>query len=126
MKLHHTKYKQNYREYILSTIESGINGEDLTTEDEKLRYIRNRFYSETGCHGWPRMSAVADWLSGMALDIEYDDYSILELAVEMGSLDEKHSQATAQRVVENYWNFMANIVMGMIMDGSSLIHGEAA
>ena len=48
MKLHHTKYKENYKKYILSTIETGINDEPLKTDKEKIKYIFNLFNSEYG------------------------------------------------------------------------------
>ena len=47
-KLHHTKYKENYKKYILGTIETGINDEPLKTDQEKIKYIFDRFYSEYG------------------------------------------------------------------------------
>ena len=37
MKLHHTKYKENYKNYILGTIETGLNDEPLTTDKEKIK-----------------------------------------------------------------------------------------
>ena len=43
MKLHHTKYKENYKKYILSTIETGINDEPLKTDQEKIEYLFKRF-----------------------------------------------------------------------------------
>ena len=47
-KLHHTEYKKNYKNYILSTIEEDGEGKPLTTEQEKINYIFNRFNSEYG------------------------------------------------------------------------------
>ena len=38
MKLHHTKYKENYKQYILSTIETDGNDQPITTEREKINY----------------------------------------------------------------------------------------
>ena len=72
-KLHHTNYKQNYKKYILGTIETGINDEPLKTDQEKIKYIFNRFYSEYGfmVDRVGKQKAIAEWLSGLALDIEY-------------------------------------------------------
>ena len=44
MKLHHTKYKANYKRYILDTIE--IEGNELASDEEKINYLFKRFYSE--------------------------------------------------------------------------------
>jgi len=38
-KLHHTEYKNNYKNYILSTIEEDTEGKAITTEQEKINYI---------------------------------------------------------------------------------------
>ena len=40
-KLHHTKYKENYKKYILNLIEVDGNEKPLTTDEEKIKYINN-------------------------------------------------------------------------------------
>ena len=115
MKLHHTKYKANYKAYILSTIESDWNGEELATDQEKISHIFERFNSE---YGWMiervgPQSAMAEWLSGLALNIEYYDHDIVDLAVRMGSIEPNPTERVKQKVVENYWVFMAAIILGM-------------
>ena len=47
-KLHHTEYKKNYKNYILSTIEEDGEGKAITTESKKIDYIFDRFNSEYG------------------------------------------------------------------------------
>ena len=42
-KLHHTKYKENYKKYILNLIEVDGNEKPLTTDEEKIKYIFDRF-----------------------------------------------------------------------------------
>ena len=44
MKLHHTKYKTNYKRYILDCVNN--ENDTLITDDEKIEYIFNRFYKE--------------------------------------------------------------------------------
>ncbi len=112
-KLHHTKYKENYKKYILGTIETGINDELLKTNQEKIKYIFDRFYSEYGFH-IPRVGkqkAMAEWLSGLALDIEYYYDDIVNLAVKMGSIDPNPSDQLRSKVQKNYWLFMANVIL---------------
>ena len=50
MALHHTKYKQNYKQYILECLktEDAFIGKQ-PTEDELIKYLFDRFYSE---YGW--------------------------------------------------------------------------
>ena len=71
-KLHHTAYKKNYKNYILSTIEEDGEGKPLTTDSEKIDYIFNRFNSEYGfmIARVGKYKAMSEWLSGLALDIE--------------------------------------------------------
>ena len=85
MKLHHTKIKENYKQYILSTIETDNNDQPITTEREKINYIQD----------------------------------IVELAVNMGSIDPEPSDKVIERVEQGYWDFMANIILGLNPDSTS-------
>ena len=113
-KLHHTEYKKNYKNYILSTIEEDGKGKPLTTDKEKINYIFDRFYSE---YGWNidrvgKLKAISEWLSGLALDLEYYYSDIIKLAIKMGSIDENPSKKLQIKVINNYWDFMAKIILG--------------
>lgn len=112
-KLHHTAYKKNYKEYILSCIEEDIEGNPITSEADKINYIFDRFNSE---YGWRvqqvgKLSAMTDWLQGLALNIEYRNYALIDLAVKLGSIDENPSEKLQEQVCDNYWRFMANIIL---------------
>tara|TARA_R110001592_G_scaffold362400_1_gene676074 strand:- start:1031 stop:1393 length:363 start_codon:yes stop_codon:yes gene_type:complete len=113
MKLHHTKYKENYKKYILGTIEIGINDEPLKTDKEKIEYIFNRFYSEYGfmIKRIGKQGAMAEWLSGLALNIEYYYNDIVNLAIEMGSINPNPSDELRNKIEQDYFFFMANIIM---------------
>tara|TARA_Y100000310_G_scaffold255299_1_gene262661 strand:- start:368 stop:745 length:378 start_codon:yes stop_codon:yes gene_type:complete len=112
-KLHHTEYKKNYKNYILNTIEEDGEGKPLNTEQEKVKYLFDRFNSEYGfmIERVGKQKAIAEWLQGLALDIEYYYDDIVKLAVKMGSIDENPSEKLQARVKENYWNFMANVIL---------------
>jgi len=113
-KLHHTKYKKNYKNYILDTIEDDGYGNPLETEQEKIDHIFSRFNSEYG-HMIERVGnqkAMAEWLQGLALGIEFYDAKIVDLAVRMGSIEENPSERLQDKVCLNYWEFMANIILG--------------
>ena len=112
-KLHHTEYKKNYKNYILSTIEEDGEGKPIKTDEEKIKYIFDRFYSE---YGWNidrvgKFKAMSEWLSGLALDLEYYYSDIIKLAIKMGSIDENPNEKMQNKVCEKYWDFMANIIM---------------
>ena len=112
-KLHHTEYKKNYKNYILSTIVEDGEGKPLTTDQEKINYIFDRFNSE---YGWNiervgKQKAMTEWLQGLALNIEYWNDAIVPLAIKMGSIDPNPSEKLQFKVIENYWAFMANVIL---------------
>ena len=59
-----------------------------------------------------KQKAMSEWLSGLALDIEYYNYKIILLAQTMGSLDIGSTHKEEQKIINNYFNFMANIILG--------------
>ena len=114
MKLHHTKYKQNYKQYILECLktEDAFIGKQ-PTEDELSKYLFDRFNSE---YSWSierqgKQKALTDWLQGLAIHIAYWDEDIINLAIEMGSIDENLNEKLKERVCDNYWSFMANAIL---------------
>ena len=113
-KLHHTEYKKNYKNYILSTIEEDGEGKAITTESKKIDYIFDRFNSEYGfmIERVGKYKAMSEWLSGLALDIEYYDDAILDLAIKMGSINPNPNNKLKNTVTQNYFDFMANIILG--------------
>jgi len=113
-KLHHTEYKKNYKNYILSTIEEDGEGKPLTTDQEKINYIFDRFNSEYGfmIERVGKQKAMAEWLSGLALDIEYYYDDIVKLAIEMGSIDPNPSDKLRNKVEQGYFDFMSNVILG--------------
>ena len=113
MKLHHTKYKQNYKNYILNCIELDCNGNVLKTDEDKINYIFDRFYSE---YKWNverigKYKSMSEWLSGLALDIPFYYEDIIKLAIEMGSLDANANDKLKEKVQSNYFDFMANVIL---------------
>ena len=117
MKLHYTKYQENYKNYILACLddEDSLIGKNLLRE-EKIKYLFDRFNSE---YGWKvgrtrndtKQNVVAEWLSGLAINIPYSYYEIIELAKNMGSVSYELSTVQEDRICENYWNFMAYMIL---------------
>ena len=58
-----------------------------------------------------KFKAMTEWLQGLALDIEYWNDNIVTLAIKMGSIDENPSEKLQAKVIENYWSFMANVIL---------------
>ena len=121
MKLHHTKYKENYKRFILSTIETDINDKPITKYDDKVNYIFNRFYQEYGfmIEIYGKHRAISEWLSGLALNLPYYYDDIVELAIKMGSINPNPSDNLRNKVEQNYWDFMANIILDIEKDSQT-------
>ena len=103
MKLHHTQYKKNIINYLLD--------ENDTTPQE----IMERFESE---YGWNierkgRRAAMIEWLSGLALMMPCYNDEIIDFAVAMGTTDENPTEKQKQKIIENYFPFMANVILSM-------------
>ena len=113
MKLHHSKYKENYKKYILSTIETDNNDKPLNKDQDKIKYIFDRFNSEYGfmVERVGKYKAMSEWLSGLALDIEYYYDDIVKLAIKMGSIDPNPNDKLRNKVEQGYFDFMANIIL---------------
>lgn len=117
MKLHYTKYQENYKNYILACLddEDSLIGKNLSRQ-EKIKYLFDRFNSE---YGWKvgrtrndtKQNVLAEWLSGLAINIPYSYYEIIELAKNMGSVNYELSTVQEDRICENYWNFMAYMIL---------------
>ena len=116
-KLHHTAYKKNYKKYILECVELDNDEKELKTDQEKVKYIFDRFYSE---FDWNvkrigKQKAMTEWLQGLALNIEYWNDNIVPLAIKMGSIDENPSEKLQAKVIENYWSFMAKHILPTLL-----------
>lgn len=113
-KLHHTEYKKNYKKYILNCIELDCEDKELKTDQDKINYIFKRFYSEYSfmIDRVGKYKAMSEWLSGLALPIEFYYDDIVKLAIEMGSIDQNPSGKIRQKVEQGYFDFMSNIILG--------------
>ena len=113
-KVHHTQYKKNYKKYILECLETEdeLMGKSLS-DDEKINYLFDRFGNEYGFQ-IERMGehrAMTEWLSGLAINIPYTHSDIIELAIQMRSIDNNPSEALKDKLIFNYFSFMANIIL---------------
>lgn len=103
MKLHHTQYKKNIVNYILK--------ENDTTMSELLE----RFEEE---YGWlierkGKFQAMTEWLSGLAISLPCYNDEIIDFAVAMGTTDENPTEKQKEKIIENYFPFMANVILSM-------------
>ena len=101
MKLHHTAYKKNYKKYILECLKTeDIFIDKQPTDEELIDYLFDRFNSE---YGWSierqgKQKALTDWLQGLAIRIPFYYEDIIDLAIEMGSIDENPNEKLKESV----------------------------
>lgn len=101
--------------YILDGIDGSGYDVDPQTVAEKIAFLKATFESE---YGWAverqgLQNAVKEWLSGLpsSCNIEYRNHAILELAVKWGSLLEDYTEHRADKILENWFNFMASRIV---------------
>ena len=126
MKLHYTKYKKKYERYILSIIADEMKENKIKkiNRNTKIDYLFNRFNTEYGfmVARIGTQKAIAEWLSGLALNIPYIHDDIINLAIKMSSIDKNPSNKLQNRMVKNYFNFMANMLLSIKPNES--VHGH--
>lgn len=103
--------KQKLEKYIIDSISTEGYGVKATTNKEKLQFLYNTFKSEFG-HEIARkgeVNAFKDWIQGLpgSFNIEFYNNKILELAKRIGSLPANPTEKEEDKIIDNYWNFMA-------------------
>lgn len=100
------------KRYIIDQIDSSSYLEnELTTDEEKIRFLRDTFYSE---YGWavPRMGeqdALREWFQGLpsACTPAFCNADIITLAVKWGSLSYNTTEREEQKILDNWFNLLA-------------------
>lgn len=108
-----TELSKAAKAYIIECIDnSGYSDTPLESESEKVQFLKADFY-ET--HGWQvaRIGEVAtliEYFQGLpsTCNIEYRNYEILKLAVKWGSLPSHATESQKDKILGNWWNFIAN------------------
>lgn len=106
---------QMYLNYILDCIDGTGYDIELKTNEQKVIFLYNTFQSEYGYnlkrYGW--QGAIKEYLMGLpsCINIEWENYKILQLAVKMGTLPKDYTEKEADKILENYFNFMAAKIM---------------
>lgn len=111
-----TEVNLKYENYILDSISAdGYDVPEPKTPKEKLQFLYDRFISEywdnnQSVQRMGKQNAFKEWIQGLpsSFNIEFSNYNILQLAKRMGSLPQNATEKQEDRVLENYWNFMAN------------------
>lgn len=116
MKTKSRELDKTIKQYILDQITDNRDGVELVSNEAKITFIKRAFESE---YSWRvdqvgRQQAMTDWLQGLALPIAYMNVEILELAKKWGSLDQDASEREEDKLLDNYWRFMAIKVLQLV------------
>lgn len=99
------KFKQTVFTYLCNAAE--LQG----SERDVAKYLFQRFESEYN-HGSNRkcipnnQQRIAEWLSGLAIDIDFTNHDIIERAKEWHSVD-GFDEAMVEKITNNWFNFLA-------------------
>ena len=114
-----TKYNKNaVRQYIIDAIDPSGYGESPKTDAEKLAFLDKTFRAE---YGWSierigYQASMKEWLQGLpsAIGIEYRNHKILELAREWDSPSDNPTDADENKIIDNWFSFIASHITMMI------------
>ena len=107
-----TKKRNRYFPFLLEAIQPEAYGEvNITKPSEKGSFFFDTFRDE---YGWEidrkgEQSALAGYLQGLPSTIAIPFYNsdVLELARNHGDLLPTDGEKKEERILENYWNFLA-------------------
>ena len=114
LKTNSTKYQLNFAKYILSVIDSEDLPSETMTNKEKVFFIMDRFVKEycyqqnLDRHDNDMTKLMAEWLSGLAINIPYTYCDIIKLSKDLLETDTLKDE---DKIIENYFNFMAIQIM---------------
>ena len=110
LKTNSIQYQTNFKNYILSVIDSEDLPSETMTNKEKVFFIMDRFIKEY-CYEqnlirykYDMTKLLAEWLSGLAINIPYTYCDIIKLSKELLETDTLKNE---DEIIENYFNFMA-------------------
>ncbi|RMG79878.1 MAG: hypothetical protein D6707_07355 [Bacteroidetes bacterium] len=108
-----TEIDKKVKSFIINRM-TDYEGKQVTDIDERIRRVKKAFEAE---YGWRVeevgiIQAISEWLQGLpsVITIPYKYQDIIELAVNIGSLPLNHTKKQAEKIINNYYNFMANKV----------------
>jgi hypothetical protein len=111
------KYNEVY-DYILDNIETEGYDVKATTHKEKLEFLARTFRSEAGWNVQRigLQKALEEWLMGLpsSLHIAFSNYDIINLAKEWGSLSQNATEKQEDKIINNYWRFMAANILKLM------------
>ena len=107
-----TETANKAKRYIIDSIDASEYGKELKNDNEKIEFLRDTFQSEYGfaIQRYGIQGAIKEWLQGLpsCINIAFYNYDILILAREWGSLKEGATEKQEDKILDNYWNYIAS------------------
>jgi hypothetical protein len=111
LKTNSIKYQTNFKNYILSVIDSEDLPSDTMTDKEKIFWLLEERFNKEYCYQQnldkyenDMTKLMAEWLSGLAINIPYTYNDIIKLSKELLETDTLKDE---DKIIQNYFNFMA-------------------
>jgi len=101
-------------DYILNAINSEDYNVEATTDKEKLQFLADTFTSEycfpanlKQCGSY--QNVLAEWIMGLptAFNIDFENYRIIEIAKEWGSIPADATERQEDAVIRQWFQFIA-------------------
>ena len=112
------KFKANIKKYLLECIDQGF-GENApqygrySYTNARLRYLLDRFENEylhdNNCkiHKGNMTAILSEWLSGLAINIDFYNWDIIEVAKKLHETDEI-SEDKQEKFISQWFDFLAH------------------
>ena len=117
MKLNYHKYKKNYKNYILNSIDSDCYDIKTESDKDKINFFINVFNKEYDFEiaRMGKYKALESYLSGLpsVINLPIYNHDILEFSKIMGSVNSELSEKQEDNIINNYYNFMAKIILSI-------------
>lgn len=113
--------QKKLKQYIIDLIADCDDADFNTkTKREKVEFMKTRFESEMryNIKADGRFKAMIYWFQGLCntVPLEYENYKIIELGKEWGTIPKNASESKEDLWLENYWGFMAMRALSLIDD----------
>jgi hypothetical protein len=102
----------NAKQLIIDCIDLSGYEKNITNPIDKIRAVEKIFYTEQGymINRVGKQKALENWLRGLPTEITlpYYNVEIIEIAKKWGSLKMNATEKQEDKILLNYWRFMAN------------------
>lgn len=107
--------KAKIEKYLIDCIDSEGYDKELLTDKEKVTFVaecfKNEYCYEQNIQRYKTVQEVLrQWLMGSpsSFNVDFENYKILEVAKTFGNLPEKLTEKEEDKIINNWFSFMAN------------------